>query len=64
MAEVNVNAGVEGSHTCECGLVWILAKRSVPQRDKDSLTCDCGETLVRWNGGCVWTATLVTEAGI
>jgi hypothetical protein len=58
---MDVNSGVEGENTCECGRVWLLAKRKVPQRDKDDLSCNCGKTLVRWNGGCVWTAKLIKD---
>jgi hypothetical protein len=57
--EVRVNAGVEGKHTCKCGLVWMLIQRKVPPRDKDDISCTCGRTLVSWNGGCVWTAKLI-----
>jgi hypothetical protein len=60
-ANMEVNSGVEGENTCECGRVWLLAKRRVPQRDKDDLSCNCGKTLVRWNGGCVWTAKLIKD---
>jgi hypothetical protein len=56
-----VNGGVEGENTCECGLVWYLSKRKEPQRDKDSISCTCGQTLVSWNGGCVWKAELVED---
>jgi hypothetical protein len=56
-----VNSGVEGNNTCECGRVWLLSKRSVPQRDKDDISCTCGKTLVSWNGGCVWTAKLIKD---
>ncbi len=57
-----VNAGKEGENTCpDCGRVWLLTKRKVPQRDKDDISCTCGRTLVSWNGGCVWTAELITE---
>ena len=54
-----VNAGVEGKNICECGRVWMLTQRKVPQRDKDYLSCTCGSILVSWNGGCVWTAELI-----
>lgn len=47
---IAVNAGVEGEHTCRCGRVWLLAKRNVPQRDKDDISCTCGRALVSWNG--------------
>ena len=56
-----VNAGKEGRHRCVCGRVWELSERKVPMRDKDSLACDCGATLVSWNGGCVWNATLIED---
>src|ERR1039458_3687646 len=59
---MEVNAGVEGKNTCpECGRVWLLTQRKVPQRDKDDISCICGRTLVSWNGGCVWTATLIDD---
>jgi hypothetical protein len=57
-----VNAGVEGERACECGRVWLLSKRSVPQRDKDDISCTCGQVLVSWNGGCVWKTKLVLDA--
>jgi len=60
-SNMEVNSGVEGENTCECGRVWLLAKRKVPQRDKDDLSCNCGKKLVRWNGGCVWTAQLIKD---
>jgi hypothetical protein len=56
-----VNAGKKGNHTCECGREWYLSKRKEPMRDKDEISCYCGATLVGWNGGCVWTATLVKD---
>jgi hypothetical protein len=56
-----VNGGVEGKNTCECGRVWLLAERKTPQRDKDEIICPCGKVLVSWNGGCVWTAKLVKD---
>lgn len=56
-----VNSGVEGENTCLCGRVWLLAKRSAPQRDKDDICCTCGRVLVSWNGGCVWEATLILD---
>lgn len=56
-----VNSGKEGEKPCECGRVWLLAKRNEPQRDKDDISCTCGRTLVSWNGGCVWTAKLIKD---
>jgi hypothetical protein len=56
-----VNAGVEGKNTCDCGRVWNLVERSSPQRDKDSISCVCGKTLVSWNGGCYWKAELIAD---
>lgn len=44
--------------TCDCGKRWTIYKRSVPMRDKDSIECDCGKTLLRWNGGVMYTAEL------
>ena len=41
--------------------MWLLAKRNVPQRDKDDISCTCGKTLVSRNGGCVWTAELIRD---
>jgi len=28
-------------------------------RDKDSLECDCGEIIIKWNGAVMYTAILV-----
>jgi hypothetical protein len=56
-----VNAGVEGENTCECGRVWLLVPRKVPQRDKDEVSCICEQNLASWNGGCVWTAKLIKD---
>lgn len=56
-----VNAAVKGKNTCECGRVWNLTQRKVPMRDKDSIQCLCGKTLVSWNGGCIWDADLIQD---
>lgn len=56
-----VNAGKEGPYTCECGRVWELRKRKVPQRDIDSESCICGRSLVSWNGGCVWRVEFIKD---
>jgi hypothetical protein len=58
---MEVNSGVEGKNTCQCGRVWFLTQRKRGQRDKDDLSCTCGRTLVSWNGGCVWTAKLIKD---
>jgi hypothetical protein len=58
---MEVNSGVEGKTTCECGRVWLLTQHKRAQRDKDDISCTCGRILVSWNGGCVWTAELIRD---
>lgn len=48
--------------TCSnCGKKWDVFKVSVAMRDKDSIECDCGDTLQSWNGGVMFTATPAKE---
>jgi hypothetical protein len=58
---MEVNSGIEGKNTCECGRVWLLTLYKRPQRDNGVISCTCGRTLAIWNGECVWTATLIQD---
>ena len=58
---MEVDFGVEGRNTCECGRVWLLKEIRVPQRDKNSIECTCGRTLISWNGECFWKAELIED---
>ncbi len=49
------------TETCECGRVWELKRIKIIMRDKDSLNCICGRELIHWNGGHMWTGTLVSD---
>ncbi|MGM7637611.1 hypothetical protein [Bacillus sp. Hm123] len=52
----------DGVKTCsKCGRRWDIYKVSIPMRDKDSIECDCGETLIEWNGGVMFRAEPVGE---
>lgn len=49
--------GFDGTKTCSnCGKKWDIYKGKLIMRDKDSLECDCGETLISWNGAVMFTA--------
>ena len=44
------------SYTCtKCRKKWDVYKMHSPSRDKDSEHCDCGELIVKWNGGVIYT---------
>lgn len=44
-------------HTCtKCGKQWLINKIKIIMRDKDSLECTCGETIIKWNGAVMYTA--------
>jgi hypothetical protein len=49
--------------TCQrCGSTYELASFPLPARDKDQIDCEvCGEELISWNGGVMWSAKLVTR---
>lgn len=50
--------GYDYTSVCsKCGKKWDIYKISIPMRDKDSLDCDCGEEIIRWNGGVMYNAT-------
>lgn len=52
------------TRTCkECGARYEVHQESVPFRDKDSLDCECGHELVRWNGGVVFTIVRRLDEG-
>lgn len=49
--------GFDRIKTCSnCGKKWGIYKVSLPMRDKDTLECDCKETLLSWNGGVMYTS--------
>jgi len=49
--------GYESTYTCpKCGKKWDIYKHKISMRDKDSLDCDCGEEIIRWNGGVMYNA--------
>lgn len=46
--------------TCRCGAEYELTKYKLIMRDKDSKECGfCGETLIEWNGGVMYSARLI-----
>ena len=52
------------NHACSCGAVYKLTSHNISTRDKDSKECQfCGETLIDWNGGVMWTAELIEHPG-
>lgn len=52
-----IQVGFEETKTCsKCGKKWDIHKIRIPMRDKDSLECDCGEKLLSWNGGVMYTS--------
>ncbi|KOP78170.1 hypothetical protein AMS59_13830 [Lysinibacillus sp. FJAT-14745] len=53
----------ERTQTCvKCGNRWEIYKLRLIMRDKDSLECDCGETLIKWNGAVMYTSKLVDKS--
>ncbi len=45
---------------CKCGAKYELTKHKLMSRDKDSKDCGlCGETLIEWNGGVMYSARLL-----
>ena len=49
----------------KCGSKYELTEHSIMFRDKDSLDCDiCGEEIIRWNGGCIWSSKLLEKCTI
>jgi hypothetical protein len=46
---------------CECGKTWELNRVKLGMRDDDSLHCSCGQVLIHWNGGYVWTGKVIAE---
>lgn len=56
---MDFDLGIDGEKKCECGRVWYLRKRSLIQRDPDSIECKCGRTLKEWTGACFWEAELI-----
>ncbi len=47
---------------CKCGAKYKLIEHSIMMRDKDSLECDdCGEELIKWNGGCFYTKVRIDQ---
>lgn len=54
--------GHEKIKTClKCGKKWEINKITLTMRDKDSLECDCGETILSWNGAVMYTAKPLKE---
>jgi hypothetical protein len=47
--------------TCrKCGAVYEVRRIPLPLRDKDRIDCEfCGEELIGWNGGVMYTAKLI-----
>jgi len=51
---------IKGRKKCPpCGRTWRISKHKLIMRDKDSLECDCGEIIIKWNGAVMYTAILV-----
>jgi hypothetical protein len=43
-------------YTCECGIVWIIREHQTIMRDIDSLNCECGNLITKWNGAVFYSA--------
>lgn len=50
------------NETCpKCGAVYTVEQESLPMRDKDKFSCQCGEELRSWKGTASYTYTLVSR---
>lgn len=50
---------MDGERCPSCGRVWKIVKHKIIIRDKDSLKCDCGHTLISWNGAVMYSSKLI-----
>lgn len=53
---------VNEEKSSSCGRVWRIIDHKTIMRDKDSLECTCGRTLLRWNGGTMYSKELIKES--
>lgn len=46
---------------CKCGKTYLEKRHKLPVRDKDVSKCSCGEILREWNGGVMYSHTLIAD---